>query len=176
MLNKELKVFFQLFLISALFGSGVALAHPYHSSNAEITWKPDAQETSNKNYSGTLQVALRVIPEDLEAILGIHEQRTVILDDNKETDKIIVDYLWKTFRVRSESKKQVAMQWLGKEVKHSAAWLYFELDVNNAQSLTLENRVLMDYKDSQTNRAQVKINGKSRYYTFTVQDKPKLLL
>jgi hypothetical protein len=203
MINKMLTIFSQLCLISIIIGSGWATAHPYHSSFAEITWKESSVASSNKNIisnendisndisndnnapnknktsreglSGTLQVALRVIPEDLESILSIVEKRTVILDDSQDTDKAIINYLWQFFRIRNETGKQLTMHWVGKDVKHSATWLYFEYPVNHSQSLTLENRVLMDYKETQINRASVNIHKKIISHTFTLQDQPKLI-
>jgi Domain of unknown function (DUF6702) len=166
--------------------AGWVFAHPYHNSVAQITWKDTAAPNSQSNdfastrntnstLSGTLQVALKVIPEDLEAVLGIHHQRTVVLDDHPKTDKIIFDYLWQRFRVRNEAGKQLPMQWLGKQVNHNNTWLYFEILVSPSARLNLENRILMDLKSSQINRTSVEINGVKNTYTHTVKNTDKII-
>lgn len=181
-----IKNLWRVSLMGLLFGSGWAFAHPYHTSLAEITWKNAPLSYSSEfkgtastspipTLSGTLQVSLKVIPEDLEAILGAHQRHPVVLDDSPETDKAIVAYLWQKFRVREESGKQMPMQWLGKQVQHNNTWLFFELAIDQARSLSLENRVLMDFKESQTNRVSVEINGIKMFQTFTTNDNTKMI-
>lgn len=174
-------------LIGLLLLSGWASAHPYHTSTTEITLRESPQQSAvaaethpspakANALSGTLEIAIQVIPEDLEAILSAHQQQTVVLDKQLTTDKAIIDYLWQHFRLRDQSGKQLPIQWLGKQVEHHNTWLYLEVPFSQTQWVSLENSLLMDYKNTQVNRVIVNWNNQKTPYTFTIQDRVKRVL
>ena len=64
-------------------------AHPSHSSFAEVEWSE----------RGTLDVALKVIPEDLERALSTQVRRTMVLVDTPEVRTALSAYLQQHFRL-----------------------------------------------------------------------------
>ena len=135
-----------------LAGSGLFATHPNHSSLAEIGWN-EARDT--------LQVALRVIPEDLEAALTFRLKTTFVLGKGDKIDRALLDYLFASFIVTTEAGDQLPMNFLGKEVGHDGAWLFFEIPTKGAAALYLENRILCDWEETQINRV-IFSNGPDR--------------
>ncbi len=151
-----------------------AAAHEYHASLAEVELNPE---------SGRLEVALRVIPEDLEAALASEQGRTVRLETTVDVDALIVTYLESRFRVVGPSRKPQSITWVGKEVSHQAAWLYFEIPyfeipvdsadpVDPADSWTLENRILFDLEPGQINTVLFRSGQTRSTWSFTVDSEP----
>ncbi len=140
----------------AMFVSTIA-AHEYHASTAEVEHNPE---------SCRVEVALQVIPEDLEAALSRDAGQAGWLDKTGHVDQQIGAYLSAHFRVVGPSGESQPIVWVGKEVSHRAAWLYFEIPVEEnatekATSRTLENRILLDLEPGQINTVLFR-NGEHR--------------
>lgn len=74
--------------LAASLACSVALAHPFHNSYAEIAWSSD---------STRLEIALRVIPEDLEAAMSRGEASSLrheVLFDEDKTQRNQTRRLW----------------------------------------------------------------------------------
>ncbi|WIO73928.1 hypothetical protein QP938_11580 [Porticoccaceae bacterium LTM1] len=123
------------FLMLMAFGlwASVTHAHKFHHSFAEATVNSDRQ---------TLEVALKVIPEDLETALESQVGKRVNLESTKDIDQEIIKYLWASFQFSSETGHQLDMVWVGKEITHKAAWLYFEIPYKTEKTLTIKNTIL----------------------------------
>ncbi len=137
-------------------------AHEYHASLAEVELNAE---------SGRLEVALRVIPEDFEAVLGAKLGRSVRLEA-ADVDSVIAEYLESRFLVAGESRTPQPIVWVGKEVSHQAAWLYFEIPVESGEGWTLDNRVLLEHDSSQINTVLFRAGDKQATWTFTVDSEP----
>jgi len=122
--------------------SASLLAHPHHSSLTEIGWNEQRD---------TLQIALRVIPEDLEAALSFRTKASFVLAEGEAIDRLLVAYLVDFFIVSNERGERLPIRFLGKQVAHDGAWLYFEIPVAGASALNLANQVLCDWEESQIN-------------------------
>ena len=120
-----------------------AAAHPYHGSYAEMGWNAEGD---------AFQVSLRVIPEDLEEALSFRLKKTFVLDDRPETDRALLEYLFEFFTVTDQRHSRLPLNFLGKEVNHDGVWLYFEFSLGAAETLTIDNRILFDWEESQINR------------------------
>lgn len=145
--------------LSTLLHQSVALAHPWHTSFAEVSWN-DAGDT--------LQVALRVLPEDLETALTWRSGKTVVLADNPEQRGLALDYLEDHFLLHSESGEVFRPDnLLGMEIAYEASWLYFTIPVSAERRLHLHNSVLMDVEGSQANRVQPLWAGPQETLLFT---------
>jgi Domain of unknown function (DUF6702) len=140
-----------------------ASAHEYHASLAEVELNAD---------TGHLEIALRVIPEDLEAALTAKHGAAVRLEVTDGVDAMIVDYLASRFRVVGASGEPQPITWVGKEVSYQAAWLYFEIPVAADGLWTLENRVLFDVSASQINTVLYRAGDSRSTWTFTVESQP----
>ncbi|MHA7817515.1 MAG: DUF6702 family protein [Pseudohaliea sp.] len=126
--------------------AGVVAAHPFHASYAELSW----------NEAGdALQVALRVIPEDLESALSRAAGRRVLLDPDAPPAPLIEDYLGRHFRISTAGGTSGPPAFLGLEVAWDETWLYFTLPVaRSAAPLTLRNSLLFDVAEAQSNRVR----------------------
>ncbi|MEP4484827.1 MAG: DUF6702 family protein [Halioglobus sp.] len=138
-------VLFSLTLVSAL-----GWAHPYHTSFAEIEWNSDGT---------TLEVSLRVLPEDFEQALSWHAGNTIALEQQALATPVIQSYLNQHFQIvstpsSSDSKAVNTLTLEGYEVAYDETWLYFVVSASRDSSLALRNTLMMEVNDTQTNRVQ----------------------
>lgn len=113
-----------LALVGLLLAGPAALAHGFHTTTAEIFYRP-AQ--------ARLQVSLLIAQEDLEHALG-----------EASTEGQLVEYLRKTFRVRTP-RGLCELKFRGTEAVRRGLWLHFEiLDLPSLEGAVLEHRVLLD--------------------------------
>lgn len=149
-----------------LLGALSARAHEFHVSTAEVEYNPQSQH---------LEVALEVLPDDLEDALSRHQHRLVSLDATEGVDQLILDYLRQGFRVVDARGHACSLLWVGKEVSFEAAWLYFEVPVDPDVAWRLEDRVLFDLTPEQLNLVRLKVRGERSAYNLT-PDRPGFAL
>jgi hypothetical protein len=126
-------------------GRGAA-AHPFHASYAELSWSEAGD---------ALQVALRIIPEDLESALSRDAGTRVLLDPEAPPAALIEAYLERHFRVTAAGGASGRPAFLGLEVAYDETWVYFTLPVDrSAAPLTLRNSLLFDVAEAQSNRVR----------------------
>ncbi len=143
-----------------------AQAHPYHTSFAEVDW----------NLEGSaLEVALRVLPEDLETALTWRRGEAVVLGQNHQ-EATITAYLQDHFQVYANGAEQAAaLHFAGLEVAYDEAWLYFEVSVSPEQRLSLRNSLLLEVDRSQTNRVQALWAAPGATLVFTATETEQTL-
>ena len=145
-----------------------ALAHDYHVSLAEVEYNIER---------GFLEVALRVLPEDFERALSLDAGSPVVLDGGAATDQRIIGYLRDRVRVRGEDGQALELGWVGEEVDHRAAWLYFEFRVPPVSTdWTFENRILFEIEPRQIHHVLFKRGEERRSWTLSVQDRQPITL
>ncbi|MEP0202513.1 MAG: DUF6702 family protein [Halioglobus sp.] len=137
-------------LCSLALLSAPGWAHPYHTSFAEIEWNSDGT---------TLEVSLRVLPEDFEQALSWHAGNTITLEQQALATPAIKSYLTQHFQLlstpsSSDSNTLNALTLEGYEVAYDETWLYFVITAERSTSLILRNTLMMDVNDTQTNRVQ----------------------
>ncbi len=135
----------------------IVKAHPQHASYAEISFSDD-----NKH----IQVALRVIPEDIENAISQLEQQTFVLKGDETTDTYLLNYLKQSFLLTNEYKQKLALSWLGKEVKYEGAWLYFTAALKDASTVYLQNNVLIRWQPAYINHVKL-IHAADHSLVFT---------
>jgi len=144
-------------------GTAPAVAHPFHLSNAEVDYRAECR---------CLEVALQVMPEDLEAVLGrISGQRIPL--EAKAIEPGLLAYLKQRFVVTAQGSAPKPLRWVGKEVKPQEAWLYFKiLDVGRA--FELADRLLFDQEPSQINRVLLRWDqGEQKSLAFHPGEPPQ---
>jgi hypothetical protein len=127
---------------------GLALAHPAHVTLSEVGW--NAQQS-------TLEVALRMAPEDLQLALERHQRLadTAATDDSEAR---IVDLLNTQFRIINAEGHALTLNWVGWESSHQATWLYFEFSGAHAgETLLLGNRLLLGIHEQQLNHVVIQL-------------------
>ncbi len=112
-----------------------AQGHPSHTSFAEIGWSEDG---------GSLEVSLRVIPEDLESELGLRQGSPVMLQDTPEHRAMVVAWLRDAF-VISAAGQPLRQQLAGLELGYDQTWIYFSVSADRRQELALAYTVLIEY-------------------------------
>jgi hypothetical protein len=135
-------------------------AHEFHVSIAEVEW--NAESTS-------LEVALRVKPEDLEEALALrHKMKHVDLDLTSGVDSLIALYLRERFEVVEPSGKRAQPTWVGQEVTPRAAWLYFEFPFTHTPSgVMLRNRIFFETAAKQVNTVNLRAGERRATLTFS---------
>ncbi len=108
--------------------------------------------------TGSLEVALRVDPFDLEEALTAAHGSKVDLDRTPRIDEHIARYLKQRFVLRTPTGEHAPLEWVGKEDFTLEMWLYFELPVAQGRAkpadlagYSLENRVFFELHPEQTN-------------------------
>ena len=150
-------------------------AHPYHASLAEIELNEE---------TGALEVALRLIPEDLARALsrlpGV--TRPVALDQARESAPLARRYVRRKFLVTlpdasaASGRRPVAPRWIGMEVSVKAAWLYFEFPLPPAaRQVALVNRALFELEAEQLNTVDARTPRGRASLVFQRGEPPKTL-
>lgn len=147
--------------LSAVAAPG-AMAHPNHASYAEVEWSEE----------GTLDVALQVIPEDLEAALSRRAGRTVVLVDDPFVREQLTNYLGEHFRYSAE---RGPLSLLGLEVSYRETWIYFSLPAERTPAGRLRNTILFDAQPTQRNRVRRLWARGAPVLEFTAQEPERLL-
>jgi hypothetical protein len=116
-------------------------AHPSHASYAELEWSDE----------GTLDVALRVTPEDLERALSRRAGRSVVLVDDPFVREQLGSYLQRHFTL---STATAPLRLLGMQVAYRDTWIYFSIPARREPDARLRNTLLFDQEPTQSNRVR----------------------
>lgn len=146
---------------------GWVIAHPYHFTTAEMQWKPDA---------GRFEVTLKVGPEELEGILSRGRADPVLLESSAGVDQQIVTWLEAHFIVTDAKGARLPVRWVGKEVDHEAAWLYFEIPADTSDGpFSLINTAFLETESEQVNLVRFRYPGGQAGFRFSAGSHLELL-
>ncbi len=153
-----------ILLLTFLPLGSVARAHPFHVSATEVEHRRETQ---------SLEISLRVDPDDLEKALGRRARRRVKLDRTDGVDELIAAYLRERFVVRRAKGAEGELIWVGKEIDVKHAWLYFEIRVpGRVDGLRISNRVFFELYREQSNLVTFKDGGRRSSLRLT-PDRPE---
>jgi len=144
--------------LAAFVLSGEARAHPFHASHAEVDYRAECR---------CLEVALAVVPEELEAALARISGRRVPLE-SPEAQGEILDYLKTRFVVTPVGPpggEPLPIEWVGREVSYREAWLYFKV-TGVVGDFDLADRVLFEAEPSQVNHVLLRGLGEPKTLSF----------
>jgi hypothetical protein len=141
--------------LAAFWLGGQARAHPFHASRAEVDYRAECR---------CLEVALTVVPEELEAALQRISGRRVPLEA-LEAQAEIVDYLRTRFLVTLPGGEPLPIEWVGREVSYREAWLYFKV-TGVAGDFDLADQVLFEAEPSQVNHVLLRGLGEPKTLSF----------
>ena len=134
-------------LIVLLVWPGMSAAHPAHDSYTEIEW----------NRAGdTLEVSMRIIPEELETALSWRASsgKPVVLENNSVSSPMVEAYLIDTFQIRNSTSELMPLSLVGMDISYKESWLYFTVAASVEDRLTLRNTVLLELEKQQINRVR----------------------
>lgn len=138
-------------------------AHPYHVSLAEL-------EFNRKDHS--LEVALKVLPCDIESAISQQVGRQIRLETYSKLSEEIIKYLKAHFKVKTKAGLSLrSYTWIGQQLSVKEMWLFFEISVpkgcKNLDGFEFENTLLFNVSRNQVNTVNVKDNGPLRTLTFS---------
>ncbi|GHD29455.1 DUF6702 family protein [Halioglobus pacificus] len=151
-------------LIALVLGLCVALAqaHPNHTSFAEVDWSEDRS---------SLEVSLRVIPEDLEQALAFISGAPVNLQQ-PDIDTLLAAYLQRHFQVADPQGSVAPVTLVGTSVQYRQTWLYFTLAAPAEQPLSLTNTLLLDTVEGQVNQVRPLWQAESLIFNAETSTQP----
>ncbi len=130
--------------------------HEFHLSLMEID-----HNTEKK----TLQIAVKLFTDDLTVALekpGGVKLHIGTPNEPPKANELIANYL-KQHVLLKVNGKDVVFNYLGKEAETDATWCYLEVqNVAKVQTLEVQNTLLLESFDDQTNMVNLKINGRKK--------------
>ena len=139
-------------LFFCLLATG-ANAHRFHHSLGEVEVNSERK---------VLEIALKVIPEDLETALQEQVGKRINLEKSKGIDAEITRYLASKLQFVGTDQQSLKLVWVGKEVTHKAAWLYVEVPYKSPQTVEIQNTLLDGVSHGQQVNALVITQGDSQ--------------
>lgn len=144
-----------------------AAFHAIYVSVTEIEWNDD---------QGSVEIRTKVFTDDLES--GIYhligESVTLTSDDGlKDSGELIAQYLRDRVDININGE-QVIPALIKAENQGDATWCYFILkDINGIASITIQNQILTELFDTQSNVVTVDIGGEKKYLRFSKSSEPQ---
>ncbi|TAE27514.1 MAG: hypothetical protein EAZ92_09365 [Candidatus Kapaibacterium sp.] len=136
-------------------------AHPIHASVTALDYNATTK---------SFELSCKIFADDLETVLKQSSGVQVMLGSAKEVkniNEILEQYFRKHLAFRADGKPLVAWKFLGKELEGEAVWCYIEIPISNVlntipKQLHIQNSVLMELYDDQTNLVNAQIGSVRR--------------
>lgn len=161
-----MKFLIGLLLILTTFSIS-ARAHRYHTSLTRIDY--NAQEQ-------IAEITLQLFSDDFEAALTRKAGKPVNLDKTSQLEKVILSYLAERFVIKNKSGETKKLRYIGLERTNDAFRLYVETNMPEGfDGATLENTILFDQFDDQTNFVTSYFNSIKTDFVFRPNDKAQAL-
>lgn len=129
--------------------------HEFYISVTQIDHNP-------KNES--LEITVKMFTDDIENAIETFENVDLNLGDEKEHESstdFIQSYVIENLEL-SQGGKDIELNFIGKEVEMDVTWCYLEAtNVKSISSLTVENNLLLNVLETQTNIVHVKYNDQN---------------
>jgi hypothetical protein len=138
--------------------------HSFHTSITEMRYNPKEK---------AFEISLRVFTDDLEKTLSLNNQnKKFVIENADKNNPFIEQYIRKHFLVITPKNQKLNYQYVGKEKEGDATWIYLEMPVNEpVKGCKIQNDVLIDSFDDQTNIVNIFVNNEKKSYLFTVKNK-----
>lgn len=138
--------------------------HAFHTSIAEMRYNPKEK---------AFEVSLRVFTDDLEKTLSRNNQNKKFVIENADKNDLFIDqYVHKHFVVITPKNQKLTYHYVGKEKEGDATWIYLEMPINESiKGSKIQNDVLIDMFDDQTNIVNIFVNNEKKSYLFTVKNR-----
>lgn len=130
--------------------------HEFHLSLTEINHNAEKK---------TLQIAVKLFTDDLTVVLektGAPKLHIGTSNEPPKANELIAAYL-KQHLLLKINGKEVVFDYLGKEAETDATWCYVEVkNVAKVQMLEVQNTLLIETFDDETNMVNLNINGRKK--------------
>jgi hypothetical protein len=138
-------------MLMCALASTEARAHKFYASFVTMNFNPQEQ---------SVEITMRVFPDDLEAALRKQHNKIVHLDKSKAVAGMVMAYLRKTFELK-KGGRVMPLRWVGIDLGVDSAFIYVEVKMPGGLSgAQLRDHFLFEMYDDQTNVVSIKYNGK----------------
>ena len=131
-------------------------AHEFHLSLTEIR---------HNSESRSIEVSIKLFTDDLLVALeqaGAPKMELGTENEPPEANELIESYLKAHFKLMVNGKP-TKFTYLGKEAELDATWCFVEVkDVKKVQTIEVQNTLLLEAFDDQTNMVNLNINGRKK--------------
>ena len=131
-------------------------AHEFHLSLTEIR---------HNSESRSIEVSIKLFTDDLLVALeqaGAPKMELGTENEPPEANELIESYLKAHFKLMVNGKP-TKFTYLGKEAELDATWCFVEVkDVKKVQTIEVQNTLLLEAFDDQTNMINLNINGRKK--------------
>jgi hypothetical protein len=131
-------------------------AHEFHLSLTEIRHNSETR---------SLEVSIKLFTDDLLLALeqaGAPKMELGTENEPPEANELIESYLKAHFKLMVNGKP-TEFTYLGKEAELDATWCFVEVkDVKKVQAIEVQNTLLLEAFDDQTNMINLNINGRKK--------------
>ena len=131
-------------------------AHEFHLSLTEIR---------HNSESRSIEVSIKLFTDDLLVALeqaGAPKMELGTENEPPEANELIESYLKAHFKLMVNGKP-TEFTYLGKEAELDATWCFVEVkDVKKVQNIEVQNTLLLEAFDDQTNMINLNINGRKK--------------
>ncbi len=154
-----------LSLLLLSFRADSALAHPLHTSLAELVY--DSRK-------GSVTVSLRVFVDDFTQASISRRQALVAKNMKAAAPNPLVDYALASFHIFDGRGRQIPLHSCGGKKVGELMWLCFRGSVpRGGREIKVSNRVLFDVFKDQINIVKSTLDGKQATVLFTPGDGAK---
>ena len=138
----------------------VGIWHPLHISVSNLDYNPETK---------SLEMTHKLFIDDFEKFLEAKHEVKLQMGTTKEhpnTDKYIQEYVQEKVLLTINNKK-VIPAFVGREQDTQSIWVYFEVNkLKKIKTIHLENQLLLDYFDDQSNIVHLKYLNKKQSVRF----------
>lgn len=147
-----------------------AAHHPIHATVTTIEYNAKTK---------AFELAVKIFADDLEEAVKRATGTQLLLGSPKEvknSNALLEQFLHKNIRLEQGNTPLQQWKFIGKELEGEAVWCYVEIPANEiTKRLMVQNTVLTDVYDDQTNLVNVQI-GSTRRSTLLRKAKPSDVL
>jgi hypothetical protein len=149
-----------------LFTSATA-AHRYHTSLTRMDYNSETK---------SVEITLQLFTHDIVESFEKKYQKKIDLDETKDIDTLIFEYLKDNFILKGKDDKSAGLKWVGKEAKIDLTWVYLEIPfTEQLEGAKLQNTIFFETYQEQTNYVICRFEQKKADLLFKVGDKTKAI-
>ncbi|MEY2761741.1 MAG: hypothetical protein RLZZ96_1641 [Bacteroidota bacterium] len=133
--------------------------HPFHSSVTEMSYNQKEQ---------SWEISIRLFQDDLEQTMSSNlGKKFRMIPGDEASEKELDTYLRKHFRFHAGKQISTPYRWLGTEQQQDVIWVYIEIpSSSDLIGSYLENSLLLDEFEDQTNLVSWSFQGQKKSYLF----------
>jgi hypothetical protein len=140
-------------------------AHPYYMSVTEIDYLVNKKE---------IEISCKLFSDDFEEALSLVNGRKIKLIESFQsasTDSVVFRYLKQHLQLAGDGRS-LQLKWEGKELQGEAVWCYLSVsNVSDLANLTIENDLLLHYREDQVNIVHMKAGSKKNSCRLVAPEK-----